>query len=117
MKKQASALDKAVAGCSAQYANEKGTPESSWDNVETTLSELDTSRLHYVRVPVNHIVIDFDIRGADGNKDQAKNLAAASDFPPTYAEWSKSGAGIHLHYIYDGDPELLAPEYAPGIEV
>ena len=117
MKKQASALDKAVAGCSAQYANEKGTPESSWDNVETTLSELETSRLHYVRVPVNHIVIDFDIRGADGNKDQAKNLAAASDFPPTYAEWSKSGAGIHLHYIYDGDPELLAPEYAPGIEV
>ena len=36
----------------------------------------------YVRPPENHIVIDFDLK--DDNK---------------------SGAGVHLHYIYDGDAQ------------
>lgn len=37
--------------------------------------DIDTSKLHYVKVPESHIVIDFDIKG---------------------------GQGIHLHYNYRG---------------
>ena len=49
----------------AQYANEAGTPTVAWDKCTTTLKDLDTSRLHYVRIPLNHIVIDFDIKNSD----------------------------------------------------
>jgi primase-polymerase (primpol)-like protein len=52
------------------------------------------------KVPENHIVIDFDIQDREGNKSFEQNLEEASKWPPTYAELSKSGAGIHLHYIY-----------------
>ena len=45
------------------------------------------------------------------------NLEAASKWPATYAELSKSGAGIHLHYIYTGDVNKLARIYADHIEV
>ena len=59
------------------------------------------SKLHYVKVPENHIVIDFDIKDESGKKSFEKNFIAASKWPATYAELSKSEAGIHLHYIYD----------------
>lgn len=85
--------------------------------VQTTLQDLDTSKEHYVKVPENHIVVDFDLRGADGAKSAERNLEAASRFPSTYAEFSKSEAGIHLHYIYDGDIGELASVYDDGIEV
>lgn len=49
-----------------------------------TIKEIDTAK-----VPENHIVIDFDIKGSDGNKSFEKNLETAS----------KSGAGMHLHYL------------------
>ena len=101
----------------AQYASSKETPTKKWEEVTTKLSELDTSRLHYVKVPENHIVIDFDIPDEDGNKSFEKNLEAASKWPPTYAELSKSGAGIHLHYIYTGDPTMLSRIYDDHIEV
>ena len=39
----------------------------------------DTSELHCVKIPEDHIVIDFDIKSAES---------------------SKSDAGVHLHYIY-----------------
>ena len=39
-----------------------------WENVTSKLSDIDTSKLHYVRVPENHIVIDFDIPDDNGNK-------------------------------------------------
>ena len=103
-----SIFDKECAGCFAQYATYKGTPTDKWDEVTTTLSELDTSRLHYVKVPENHIVIDFDLKDESGNKSFQKNLEAASKWPATYAELSKSGAGIHLHYIYTGDVTKLS---------
>ena len=45
------------------------------------------------------------------------NLEAASKFPPTYAEYSKGGSGIHLHYIYDGDVTRLSRVYSDNIEV
>lgn len=70
-----------------------------------------------MKVPENHIVIDFDIPGPDGKKSFERNLEAASKWPRTYAELSKSGAGIHLHYIYTGDAAKLSRVYDENIEV
>ena len=112
-----SIFDEVCSDCPAQYATEKGTPKMKWSNVKTKLSDLNTKEIHYVRVPENHIVIDFDIPDEEGNKSYERNLEAASKWPPTYAELSKSGAGIHLHYIYSGDPKLLERIYDDHIEV
>lgn len=112
-----SLFDVQYADCIAQYASARGTPSNQWDNTTTKLSELDTSRLHYVRVPENHIVIDFDIPDENGNKSFERNVEAASKWPATYAELSKSGAGIHLHYIYTGDVSKLSRVYDDHIEV
>ena len=103
--------------CPAQYATDKGTPSTKWDEVTTKLSELDTTQLHYVKIPENHIVIDFDIPDENGNKCFEKNVEAASKWPDTYAELSKSGAGVHLHYIYTGDVTKLNRVYADHIEI
>jgi len=116
-KKQKSILDDELGDCPAQYASQKGIPQMEWDNVTSKLSDLDTSKLHYVKVPLNHIVIDFDIPGEDGEKSFEKNLEAASRFPSTYAELSKSGSGIHLHYIYSGDVSKLSRIYDEHIEI
>ena len=115
--KNKSRFDQEYADCPAQYASQKETPSKKWDDVTTTLKDLDTSKLHYVRVPDNHIVIDFDILGEDGQKSFEKNLAAAQNWPPTYAELSKSGKGIHLHYIYNGDVNELSRLYDEHVEV
>ena len=112
-----SILDKELADCPAQYATEKETPYKKWESVTTTLSDLDTSKLHYVRIPENHIVIDFDIPDENGDKNFEKNLEEASKWPATYAELSKSGKGIHLHYIYTGDVSKLSRVYDNHIEV
>lgn len=112
-----SIFDKERADCLAQYATSKETPSNKWDEVVSKLSELDTSRLHYVKVPENHIVIDFDIPDDDGNKCLERNIEAASKWPPTYTELSKSGQGVHLHYIYTGDPTKLSRVYDDRIEV
>lgn len=117
MDETTSILDLDYADCPAQPAKEDGTPEKRWADVKTTLADVRTSELHYVRVPENHIVIDFDLKDDDGNKSLEKNLEAASGFPPTYGELSKSGAGVHLHYRYAGDVEELSRTYAEGIEV
>lgn len=116
-KEQSSIFDKTCADCLAQYATIKETPSKKWEDVTMILSKLNTSRLHYVRVPENHIVIDFDIPDADGNKCFEKNLEEASKWPATYAELSKSGAGIHLHYIYTGDVSKLSRVFDDHIEV
>lgn len=112
-----SVFDKECADCPAQYASAKETPLKKWSEVTTKLSDLDTTQLHFVKVPKNHIVIDFDLKDADGNKSFEKNLEAASKWPTTYAELSKSGAGIHLHYIYDGDVSELSRVYDDNIEI
>lgn len=112
-----SIFDIECADCLAQYATSKETPSKKWDDVTTKLSDLDTTRLHYVKVPENHIVIDFDIRDKDGNKSFDKNLEEASKWPATYAELSKSGGGIHLHYIYSGDVTKLSRIYDDNIEI
>ena len=116
-KEQKSIFDKECSDCFAQYANLSETPSKAWDDVTTKLSELDTSKIHYVRVPENHIVIDFDIKDKNGKKCLDKNIEEASKWPATYAELSKSGNGVHLHYIYTGDPERLSRVYDDNIEV
>lgn len=116
-KEQDSIFDKECKDCLAQYANDKETPTNKWEKITTTLSDIDTRKLHYVKVPENHIVIDFDIPDDEGNKCFEKNLEEASKWPPTYAELSKSGAGIHLHYIYTGDVTKLSRIYDDKIEV
>jgi len=112
-----SIFDELCEDCFAQYATDKGTPSKKWDNVATTLKDIDTSQLHYVKVPENHIVIDFDIPDENGNKSLERNLEEASKWPPTYGELSKSGNGVHLHYIYTGDPSKLSSIYSEHIEV
>lgn len=44
-------------------------------------------RLHYVKAPMNTIVVDFDTKSVGSNK---------------------LDSGIHLHYIYDGDVTKLS---------
>lgn len=97
-----SIFDMECAECPAQYATSKGTPSKKWDGVRTKLSDIDTSKVHYVKIPESHIVIDFDIQDKNGDKSFEKNVEAASKWPPTYAELSKSSKGVHLHYIYAG---------------
>lgn len=115
---QPSNLDKYCHNCPAQYGNSDELPRKKWDDVKTILEDINTSKLHYVKLnDINHIVIDFDLKGPDGSKSFERNMEEASKWPKTYAELSKSGKGIHLHYIYDGDAESLNRLYAEDIEV
>lgn len=122
MESDISIIDEVLKDRPAQYTKlhkESGNhiPILKWDDVTTTLKDLDTSKLHYVQPPVNHIVIDFDLKDENGKKSRELNLREASKWPHTYAEWSKGGSGVHLHYVYDGDPETLSRIFAPDIEV
>lgn len=129
-----SIFDQEYANQPAQYGKADETPKQYWTDtprlirgemvtpkpnqvVSTTLADIDTSQLHFVKVPETHIVIDFDLKDDNGEKSLERNLGAASDWPPTYAELSKSGAGVHLHYAYDGDANDLARGFSPGIEI
>lgn len=121
MEEEVSLFDEMAADWPAQYEIEDDDgvfrPQYKWENVKTTLKDLDTSKVHYVKVPEDHIVIDFDLKSDNGRKSLELNLEAASGWPATYGELSKSGEGIHLHYDYDGDVSALAKEYSNGIEV
>lgn len=113
-------IDELFADCPAQYTGDDGVPISGWAYVKTKLKDLVTSRLHMVQtqaLDLAYIVIDFDIPDEHGNKCFEKNLEAASKWPRTYAELSKSGAGIHLHYFYKGDPTELASLYSDHVEI
>jgi len=117
--KEESLLDIFLADCLAQLANEMGVPPRKWENCKTCLKDINTKELHYVKPPENLslIVIDFDLKDENGEKNAERNLEAAAKWPPTYAEFSKGGSGIHLHYIYEGDPTELAFQYSKDIEV
>lgn len=117
MDSTSSVFDILAKDCPAQYASDVETPLKKWINVDTKLSDIDTTKLHYVKIPPEHIVIDFDLKDKDGNKSAEMNLKAANKWPKTYAEFSKGGAGIHLHYIYDGDVDELSRVYSEGIEI
>lgn len=110
-------LEKVLLDYPAQYANDDGVPSCAWAKCKTKLRDLDTTKVHYVKVPENLICIDFDIKNDKGEKDYERNLEAASKWPPTYAEVSKSGAGIHLYYFYTGgEIENLSPIIERGVE-
>lgn len=117
LKPQKSIFDEVCKNCKAQYASASETPLSKWENVTGTLKDVDTSKLHYVLVPLNHIVIDFDLKDESGAKSKKLNLDAASTWPETYCELSKGGQGLHLHYIYEGDVSRLKRLYKEGIEI
>ena len=112
-----SVFDELNPGFAAQYANADGYPERRWADVTTMISDIDTTKLHYVKVPENHIVIDFDLVDEDGEKNLELNLNEASKWPATYAEVSQSGKGLHLHYVYTGNVKELANVYDVGIEI
>ena len=109
LKEQDSRFDRIARTYPAQLANKHGVPRRKWESNEDTLDDLDTSELHYVQLPLNHIVIDLDIKNEEGEKDLYLNLKKVRELglPETYMETSKSGQGIHLHYIYDGEPNKL----------
>lgn len=111
-----SVFDDHFAGCKAQYSSENGTPRKSWAYVDSTLRDIAPTEEHYVLMPEEYICIDFDLKGENGEKDLNANLRAASAWPPTYAETSKSGGGLHLIYRYPVNKDTLA-EYSPGIEI
>ena len=113
----ASAFDNLYGDQPAQYGKASGAPGRKWDQITSTLSDIDTAKLHFVKIPTQHIVIDFDLVDEDGNKDLALNMQAASLWPPTYSEISQGGSGLHLHYFYTGDVHELSNIYDVGIEV
>ena len=117
LRSQESIFDTSCSECPAQYATKDETPKQAWDKVILRLKDIDPHKLHYVKVPLNHIVIDFDLKDADGNKSLALNLEAASKWPETYAEVSKGGQGLHLHYIYTGDVDELSRLFDENIEI
>jgi energy-coupling factor transporter ATP-binding protein EcfA2 len=117
MEETESLFDKEFANQPAQVASETDVPEQKWSTISTKLLDIDTSKVHFVKVPENHIVIDFDLKEQNGHKALERNLEAASQWPATYAELSKSGKGVHLHYQYKGDITSLASTYSDGIEI
>lgn len=117
MEETESLLDREWADRKAQLATKDGVPSKPWSDVKTKLLDIDSRKLHFVRPPENVIVIDFDLKDDFGVKALERNLEAASQWPHTYAELSKSGQGVHLHYIYAGDISTLATEFIEGIEI
>lgn len=111
MSERDSYLDELYKDQPAQYANENGLPTYRWDDVTTTLKDLDTRKEHYVLVPERDIVIDIDL-----DKDRTRCLEEARKWIPSYAELSRSGGGVHIHYRYPGDPSELSRMVAPGVE-
>lgn len=110
----------------AQYAvpteSGEGTrPKKPWDSSRSKLFALNTLEEHYVLTQEKDpyfIFIDFDKKDKKtGEKSLELNLEAAKTFPKTYAETSKSGKGLHLYYIYDGDPGELSMLYDTDIEI
>ena len=111
-----SILDELYADQPAMYPTESGALVTTWEKCGTKLRNLDTTKVHHVLVPdPRHIVIDFDLK-ENGQKSRERNLKAIERWPLTYAEHSKSKAGVHLHYIYDGDPNKLASVIEDDIE-
>ena len=119
--KTESLFDKEFKDCPAQYAvdrdSQKEVPQFKWDNVRTKLKSIDTTKVHYVKLPSDIIFIDFDLKDEKGNKDKKRNLEAASKWPSTYGEFSKGGEGVHLIYRYSGDVSKLSALYSEGIEI
>lgn len=114
---QESPFDSEMADVPAQYANDDGTPVAKWKNVRTKLKEIDSRKRHYILAGKQLVTVDFDLKNENGEKDIRLNLEAARKWPPTYAELSQGGQGLHLEYWYDGDTGTLEGIFAKGIEI
>ena len=118
LKEQESRFDKLYSDAKAQIVNQNGTPFVSWDKCMCTLSEIDTRKEHFTKPSDVHLIcLDFDILNDKGEKDLYLSLLAASSFPPTYAEVSRSGKALHLYYIYKGNIDLLPSILDEKIEI
>lgn len=113
---QPSLLDDVLSEMPAQLStgDDNHPLKNPWSVISSKLSNLDTTQEHYVKIPTQHIVIDFDLKNTLDKKDLHLNIAAATGWPPTYAEVSRGGAGLHLHYNYVGDVSDLAPSGRDG---
>src|SRR5699024_5325503 len=69
LKEQVSVFDEMAKNYPTQYTTQQGIPKVKWDDVTTVLDDLDTTELHYVQLPINHIFIDLDITNDEGEKD------------------------------------------------
>ena len=116
LKEQPSPLDELYFDVPAQYDSD-GRPTVKWIHCKTTLKEIDPHRYHWFKLPENVIKIDFDKRGPDGEKSLEENIKAASRYPRTYAEVSKSGCGLHLYYIWAGDVNELSRLAEDNVEI
>lgn len=119
MEDSKSPLDDLLADMPAQYSQDHPVYplKQSWEKATTKLRDLDTTQEHFVKVPTQHIVIDFDLKDENGQKSLPLCLEAAALWPATYAEPSRSGQGLHLHYEYVGDVSQLGALVSDGIEV
>ena len=121
--KTESLFDKEFSECQAQYAVDRDTqkevPKFKWENVMSKLKNIDTTKVHYVKIPESEkiVFIDFDLKDENGKKCKEKNLEAAAKWPPTYGEFSKGGSGVHLVYRYSGDLSKVSSIYSEGIEI
>lgn len=118
-KERHSLLDDFLKDCPAQ--EEQDDPDHPlkypWVKCKTKLKDIDTSKVHYVKGPKNLVTIDFDKKNKKGEKDYKLNAELASKWPKTYAELSKSGSGIHLEYLYDGDISKIARYAEEDVEI
>ena len=117
LEEQESPFDLEMADVPAQYANDDGTPITKWKNVRTKLKEIDSRKRHYILAGKQLVTVDFDLKNENGEKDIRLNLEAARKWPPTYAELSQGGQGLHLEYWYDGDTGKLEGIFSKGIEI
>lgn len=117
LEEQESPFDLEMADAPAQYANDDGTPVTKWKNVRTKLKEIDSRKRHYILAGKQLVTVDFDLKNENGEKDIRLNLEAARKWPPTYAELSQGGQGLHLEYWYDGDTGKLEGIFSKGIEI
>lgn len=120
LKPQHSLLDDEFKDFPAQYAKLKNgseVPIKKWDDVKTTLKDLDTSKVHYVLPDDVYIELDLDLKDDRGKKNYDINIKAAREFEKTYVETSKSDQALHLVYKYTGDPSELNSIYDEDIEI
>lgn len=121
LKEQPSNFDILEAESIAQYtSDDESRPKNKWENCKTKLKDINTRKLHFVKpTDEHHMFVDFDIKDENGNKSLQKNIDKVIELglPPTYAETSKSGGGLHLHYIYDGDINDLSYILSDNVEI
>lgn len=112
-------FDILAADFDAQYASPiTGGPIKSWANNTMKLKDINTHLLHWLKVPENYVMIDFDKKDpTTGEKSFELNYEAAKKFPKTYGELSKSGNGIHLIYIYNGNIDDLDNLFEEDVEI